>query len=386
MERPLPFTQEHKMFREALGKFLDKEMVPYYEQWEKDMIVPKAAWKQFGDYGYLCPDIPEEYGGAGADFLYNVIIVEEIGKRGLQGIYVRSHNDVCAPYITKFGTEEQKKKYLPGCCTGDTVLAIGFTEPGAGSDLAAIRTTAKKEGDYYIVNGSKTFISSGINADLIILAVKTDSQIKPAHKGISLLLVERDTPGFERGKQLRKIGMHAQDTAELFFDNAKVPVANLLGEEGKGFYYLMQKLQQERLSSSLDNLAKAERSLELTKQYVTERSLFGRTLNQFQNTQHVLAKCEVEIVTTRIMADQMILQHINGVNASHETSVLKYYSSEMCWRVADQCLQLFGGYGYCEEYPIAKQFVDSRIGRIFAGTSEVMLNIIAQGMGLGKSY
>lgn len=382
MERILPFAEEHKMFRDAFGKFLDKEMVPHYEQWERDMIVPRSAWKQFGDYGYLCMDVDEEYGGSGADFLYNAIEVEEIGSRGLQGIYVRSHNDVCAPYITTYGNEEQKKRWLPGCVSGESILAIGFTEPGAGSDLQAIRTTAIRNGDHYVVNGSKTFISSGINSDLIILAVKTDPNIKPAHKGISLIVVERGTPGFERGKQIRKIGMHAQDTAELFFDNAIVPAENLLGEEGMGFKYLMRKLQQERLSSSMDALAKAERSLTLTVQYVNERMVFGRSVGSFQNTQHKLANCAVEIQLARCLVDQLILQHLNKVNVTRETSMAKYYCGELAFRTANTCLQFFGGYGYCEEYGIAKMFVDSRINPIFAGTSEIMLNIIAKEMGL----
>ena len=384
MERILPFTTEHNIFRESLGKFLEKEMVPNYEQWEQENLVPRSAWKKFGDQGFLCMDVDEKYGGGGADYLYNAILVEEIGSRGLHGIYVRSHNDVVAPYITALGNEEQKMKWLPGCCSGDSILAVAMTEPGAGSDLQAIRTTAKRDGDYYIVNGSKTFISSGLNCDLIILAVKTDTEIRPAHKGISILVVEaNETPGFERGRQIKKIGMHAQDTAELFFDNAKVPVANLLGEEGKGFIYLMQKLQQERLSSALDALAKGERSLALTKQYVQERSVFGKTLNQYQNTQHVLAKCQVEVTLARALADQMILKHLNHENVQFETSILKYHCSEMCMRVADQCLQLFGGYGYCEEYPISKMFVDSRINKIFAGANEIMLNLIAKGMDMG---
>lgn len=382
MERLLPFTEEHKMFRDAFGKFLDKEIVPYYEQWERDMIVPREAWKKFGDYGYLCMDVDEKYGGAGADYLYSVIEVEEIGARGLQGVYIRCHNNIVTPYLTTFANEEQKQRWLPGCCSGDKILAIAMTEPGAGSDLAAIRTKAIRQGDHYVVNGSKTFISNGINSDIIVLAVKTDPNANPPHKGISLLVVERDTPGFERGKQLRKIGMHAQDTAELFFDNAIVPVENLLGDEGKGFKYLMQKLQQERLSSSLDALAKAKRSLEVTKQYVQEREVFGKPLSKYQNTQHVLARCAAEVQIAEGFLDQLILQHMDHQDVGTETCMAKYWICEMAARVADNCLQLFGGYGYCEEYPIAKQFVDSRLNKIFAGTSEIMLNIIAKGMGL----
>jgi len=384
MERLLKFTPEHEMFRTAFGKFLDKEIVPYYEQWEEDMIVPREIYKKFGDYGYLCMDVEEKYGGVEADYLYSVIEVEEIGKRGLQSVYIRNHNNISAPYITEYGTEEQKMRWLPGCLSGETILAVAMTEPGAGSDLAAIRTTAVREGDYYIVNGSKTFISNGINADLIMVAVKTDPKAQPAHRGISLLMVERGMEGFERGKQVKKIGMHAQDTAELFFDNCKVPVANLLGEEGKGFKMLMKKLTQERLSSSLDALAKAKYAVELTKQYVNERYVFGQPVGKFQNTQHVLAKCATEVQLAESFLDQLVLQHMAGKldEANTEVCMAKYWVCEMSFRVCDQCLQLFGGYGYCTEYPIARQFVDSRVNKLFAGSSEIMLNVIAKNMGL----
>lgn len=382
MERLLKFTPEHDMFREAFGKFLDNEAAPYYEQWERDMIVPREIWKKFGDYGYLCTDVDEKYGGAGADYLYSVIEVEEIGARGLQGVYIRCHNNIVTPYLTTYANEEQKQRWLPGCCSGDKILAIAMTEPGAGSDLAAIQTKAARKGDHYVINGSKTFISNGINADIIVLAVKTDPEVKPPHRGISLIVVERGMPGFERGKQLRKIGMHAQDTAELFFNDCKVPVENLLGEENQGFKYLMAKLQQERLSSSLDALAKAKRSVELTKQYVKEREVFGKTLNQFQNTQHVLARCATEVQIGEAFLDQLTLQHMAKKDVTTETSMAKYWVCEMASRVADSCLQLFGGYGYCEEYGIARQFVDSRLNRLFAGTSEIMLNIISRQMGL----
>lgn len=382
MERLLQFTPEHNMFREAFGKFLDKEVVPYYEQWEHDMIVPREVWKKFGDYGYLCTDVDEQYGGAGADYLYSVIEIEEIGARGLQGVYIRCHNNIVAPYLTTYANEEQKQRWLPGCCSGDKILAIAMTEPGAGSDLAAIRTKAIRQGDHYIINGSKTFISNGINADVIVLAVKTDPAANPPHKGISLIVVERDTPGFERGKQFRKIGMHAQDTAELFFDDCKVPVENLLGEEGQGFKYLMAKLQQERLSSSLDALVKAKRSVELTKQYVQERSAFGKTISEFQNTQHVLARCATEVKLAESYLDQLTLQLMEKKDINMEVCMAKYWVCEMASRVADSCLQLFGGYGYCEEYGIARQFVDTRLNRLFAGTSEIMLNIIAKQIGL----
>ena len=382
MKRLLPFTREHEMFRDALGKFLDNEIVPNYPTWEQNHIVPREIFKLFGDYGYLCSWADEEYGGVNADFLYSVIMVEELGARGLNGLFTRTHDIIIVPYINSFGTKEQKDRWMPGCVSGDLITAVAMTEPGAGSDLASIRTSAKLDGDHYVVNGSKTFISLGTNADLFVTAVKTDPTAKPAHRGISLLVIEAGTPGFEKGKIIEKIGLHAQDTTELFFDNCRVPKENLLGEEGKGFYYLMQKLQQERISASLTGLAKAERALALTIPYVQERVLFGKQLSKFQNTQFELAKAATEISLAKAHLDTLIIHHMNGENIVKEVSMAKYYCCDLSFRTASRCLQLFGGYGYCKEYPISSLFVDARIDSIFAGTAEIMLTIIAKEMGL----
>lgn len=382
MDRIINFSDEHKMFREAFGKFLDNEVVPNYEQWEKDHIMPREMWKKFGDYGYLCSWADEKYGGVEADFLYAVIEVEELQGRGLNAVFTRTHNQVIAPYINAHATDEQKMRWLPGCVSGDKVLAVAMTEPGAGSDLGAMKTRAIKQGDYYILNGSKTFISNGINADLVVVAAKTDPAAKPGYKGISLFVVERGTPGFERGKAIEKIGLHAQDTAELFFENCKISKDNLLGAENKGFYYLMEHLQQERIVVAVGAVAQAERCLQLTLQYVKEREIFGTTLSKFQNTQFELAKAATEIQMARCFVDQLILEHIDGKNVVKEVSMAKYYTSELAFRTADRCLQLFGGYGFCAEYPISKMFVDTRVTRLYAGTSEIMLNVIAKELGL----
>ncbi len=380
MDRLLPFAGEHEMFRRSFGQFLDKEIAPYYEQWEKDGIVPREVFKKFGDQGYLCIWLDEEYGGAGGDFLYNVIQTEEINARGLQNVFIRLHGDVVAPYIAAHGTGEQKKKWLPDIAAGTKILAIAMTEPNAGSDLANLQTKAVKQGDHYVINGSKTFISNGMLADLVLVAVRTDPTAKP-YKGISLLLVDTTAAGFSRTK-LRKIGMHAQDTAELSFVDCKVPVANLIGEENKGFYYMMEKLQQERLIAAYNGVSMARRSLDLTLRYVKERQLFGKTLGEFQNTQFVLAKAATEIEMGQSFADQLTLRHMAGEKVNKEVSMAKYFCCDMAFRVSTDCLQMFGGYGVCEEYPIAKQFTDTRFLTITAGTSEVQLLIIAKELGL----
>lgn len=380
MERILPFTPEHEMFRKAFTSYVEKEIVPYYAQWEEDGIVPREAYLKMGSYGFLCPWLEEQYGGTGADFLYSVIACEEFGRHSITGFFAFLHSDIVAPYIASYATEEQKQRWLPGCASGEKILAVAMTEPGAGSDLAAMRTTAIKEGDCYVLNGSKTFISNGILADLIVVAAKTDPAAGP--RGVSLLVVERDTPGFERGQRIKKIGLHSQDTAELFFDNCRVPAGNLLGKEGAGFVYLMQKLQQERLMASILNQALAERCLELALAYVKERNLFGKALSSFQNTQFTLAEVATDIELGRSYVDALTLQHIARKNVAQEVSMAKYWICEMLNRTATRCLQLFGGYGYCQEYEISRLFVDARVQTIYAGTSEVMKMIIGRGLGL----
>lgn len=380
MDRILPFTDEHRMFQDSFAKFVANEIVPYYQEWEDNGIVPREVYKKMGDYGFLCPWAEEKYGGAGADFLYSVIVAEEIARQGVRGVFAWLHSDIVAPYIDSFATEEQKARWLPGCVSGEKILAVAMTEPGAGSDLAAMRTRAVKDGDDYILNGAKTFISNGILADLVIVAAKTD--MTAGARGITLFVVERGMPGFERGKQIPKVGLHAQDTAELFFEDCRVPASNRLGMEGEGFKYLMQKLQQERLMVSLVAQASAERCLKLTLDYVKERTVFGKPLAKFQNTQFVLAEIASEVQVGRSFLDTLVLQHMAGKNVVQEVSMAKYWVCEMENRVASRCLQLFGGYGYCKEYEISRLWTDARVQTIYAGTSEVMKLIISRGLGL----
>lgn len=380
MERNLPFTSEHEMFRKAVRDFINNEIVPYYEEWEQQHQIPRELFKKMGDYGFLCPWVPEEYGGAGADILFDMIIIEELAYRSVLPVFTQLHSLVVCPYIEAFGNEEQKQRWLPGIVSGDSILAVAMTEPGAGSDLASMRTRAIKQGGHYVINGAKTFISNGISADLVVLAAKTDPQA--GAKGVSLFVVERGTPGFERGKPIKKIGYHPQDTVELFFEDCRVPAENLLGKEGAGFVYLMKKLQQERLVCSQMAISMAERALELTISYVQERQLFGKSLGQFQNTQFVLAECASEVQIGRTFTDALIMNHMQGKDILQEVSMAKYWVCEMAHRVASKCLQLYGGYGYCTEYEISRIFVDSRLHPIFAGTSEVMKMLVGRGLNL----
>lgn len=372
-------TEEHDMFREALRRMLDKEAYPYYEKWEAEREIPREFWLKLGENGFLLPWVDEEYGGLGLDFSYSMILTEELERVGVglaSGICL--HSDIVSPYISAFGTEEQKQKWLPKSVTGELISAIAMTEPGAGSDLAGIRTTARKEGDYYIVNGEKTFITNGLNADYVVVVCKTDSQAEPAYRGISLLVIEEGTQGFKRGKKLNKIGMHSGDTSELIFEDAKVPVGNLLGEEGKGFYYLMDKLQQERLVVALQVQVEAEEMLKLTIDYVKERKAFGSRIADFQNTQFKLAEMATEIDIGRTYVNTLTEKHLQGQDIVKEVSMAKWWISEMAKRVAADCLQLHGGYGYMEEYEIARRYRDISVTSIYAGTTEIMKGIIAK--------
>lgn len=374
--------EEHHIFREAFRKFLQKEAYPFYTEWEKQGIIPREFWRKMGENGFLCPWVDETYGGFGADFGYSVVINEELEKVGSSLVGIGLHNDIVVPYIASYGTDEQKKKWLPKCVSGELVTAIAMTEPGAGSDLASIATTAVKHGDHYIVNGQKTFITNGIHADLVIVVCKTNPQANPPHKGMSLLVVERETPGFTRGRKLEKVGLHAQDTAELFFSDAKVPAENLLGEEGKGFYYLMEKLQQERLIVAIAAQTAAEVMFDLTKRYVKERTAFGKTISQFQTVQFRLAEMATEIALGRAFLDDVIEQHIAGKDVVANVSMAKWWITEMAKRVASEGMQLHGGYGYMEEYEMARRYRDIPVSAIYAGTNEVMKMIIAKHLGL----
>lgn len=373
------FTEEHEMFRTSLRKMLDKEAYPYFEEWEQQRDIPRSFWQKLGDNGFLCPMVSEEYGGLGLDFGYSMILTEELERVGAglaSGISL--HSDIVTPYIEAYGTEEQKQKWLPKSVTGELISAIAMTEPGAGSDLAGIGTTARREGDTYILNGEKTFITNGISADYVVVVCKTNPHAQPAYKGISLIVVETGTPGFKRGKKLDKIGMHSADTGELIFEDAKVPVENLLGEEGKGFYYLMNKLQQERLIVAIEVQIEAEEMLKLTTNYVKERKAFGSRIADFQNTQFKLAEMATEIDIGRTYVNSLVEKHIAGEEIVKEVSMAKWWISEMAKRVASECLQLHGGYGYMEEYEIARRYRDIPVAAIYAGTTEIMKGIIAK--------
>ncbi|MEK4627124.1 acyl-CoA dehydrogenase family protein [Solibacillus sp. FSL R7-0682] len=373
------YTEEHQMFRKALRKMLDKEAYPYFDQWEQKRDIPREFWLKLGEHGFLCPMISEQYGGLGLDFGYSAILTEELERVGAglaSGIAL--HSDIVTPYIETYGTSEQKEKWLPKSVTGEYISAIAMTEPGAGSDLAGIQTVAKREGDFFIVNGEKTFITNGIHANYVIVVCKTDPQAIPAYKGISLIIVESGTPGFKRGKKLDKIGMHSADTGELIFEDARVPVANLLGEENRGFYYLMEKLQQERLVVALETQIEAECSLDLTINYVKERKAFGSRIADFQNTQFKLAEIATEIELGRTYVNSLVEKHIAGEAIVKEVSMAKWWISEMAKRVVADCLQLHGGYGYMEEYEIARRYRDIPVAAIYAGTTEIMKGIIAK--------
>ena len=375
------YSDEHKIFRDSLKKFLEKEVIPHIEEWEEAHIVPRSVWKKMGEQGFLCTSVPEEYGGLGADFLYSVIITEETTKSGFSGLAAALHSDIVVPYITSFASEEQKHKYLPGCISGDIITAVAMTEPNAGSDLASMKTTAVEDGDHIILNGQKTFISNGINCDLVVVAAR-DPSIKDPHSAVDLFLVDANTPGFEKGKQIKKIGWHSQDTAEMYFTDCRIPKENRMGEKGTGFLKLMQKLQQERLVCAIGAVAAAEMMVAMTIQYCKERTAFGKPISKFQHTQFELVEMSTEAKIGRTFLDKLIMDHVEGKNVVVEVSMAKYWTTDMAFKVADRCLQLFGGYGYCDEYPISRAWRDIRVTRIFAGTNEIMKMIAARFMGL----
>ena len=377
----IQYSDEHRIFRQMLRKFLEREVIPHVEEWEEAGIVPRSAWKKMGEQGFLCTAVPEEYGGAGGDFLYSVIVSEEIVKTNHGGLAAPLHSDVVVPYIVTFGSEEHKKKYLPGCVSGDIITAIAMTEPNTGSDLAAIKTTAVEQGDQVVINGQKTFISNGINCDLLILAARDPAMDNP-HRAVDLYLVEAGTPGFEKGRKLKKVGWHSQDTAELYFTDCRIPVANRLGAKGSGFINLMLKLQQERIMCCIGAVAAAEYMLEITIQYCKERTVFGKPLSKFQNTQFEIVEMAADVKLGRTFLDKLIADHMEGKEIVVDVSMAKFWTTDMASRVADRCLQLHGGYGYCEEYPIARAWRDIRVTRIFAGTNEIMKTIAARFMGL----
>jgi len=375
------FDADHDAFRETARAFCDKEIVPHHDAWEEAGIVPRELWTAAGAAGLLGFMVPEQYGGGGSrDFRFNAVVIEEVTKARASGPGFSVHADIVSAYLLDYATDEQQARWLPKFCSGETIAAIAMTEPGAGSDLQGIQTTAIRDGDHYVLNGQKTFISNGILADLVIVVAKTDPSA--GYEGISLLVVERGMPGFERGRNLDKIGLKAQDTAELFFDNVRVPVANLLGEEGKGFVCLMEKLPQERLTIAVVAAAACESMLESTLRYVKERKAFGRPIGSFQNSRFVLAELATETQIARVFVDRCIEELNAGTLTVSEAAMAKWWTTELQQKVADRCLQLHGGYGYMTEYPIAKAYLDTRIQTIYGGTTEIMKEIIGRTMGL----
>lgn len=375
------FSEEHAMFRDSVRRFLENEVVPHHERWEEQGYVDRDVWLKAGEQGMLCATMPEEYGGPGADKLYSVVVMEESARVNASGLGFGLHSEIVAPYILHYGSEEQKRRLLPKMASGEMIGAIAMSEPAAGSDLQGVRTTAIRKGDVYVLNGSKTFITNGWHADLVIVVAKTNPAA--GAKGTSLLLVEQGMKGFEKGKRLKKIGMKAQDTSELFFDNVEVPVANLLGNENEGFVYLMQELPWERMQIAISAVENAQAAIDWTTEYVRERKVFGTTVSTFQNTRFKLAELQTEVQIARVFVDKCIELLLADKLDTTTASMAKYWCSDLQCKVIDECLQLHGGYGYMWEYPIARSFADARVQRIYGGTNEIMKELITRSMGLG---
>ncbi|MFG2965826.1 acyl-CoA dehydrogenase family protein [Streptomyces sp. NPDC048288] len=375
------FTEEHDQFRDTARSYYLRECAPFAEQWERDGQVSRAAWTAAGKAGLVGWEFPEEYGGQGIrDFRYNAIMAEEMAATGSVGIGLGLQNDVIPPYLMRLTTPEQKARWLPGVTSGETICALALSEPAAGSDLKGIRTTARRDGDEWVIDGSKTFITNGILADLVVVACKTDPAA--GHKGISLIVVERGAEGFERGRKLDKVGMKAQDTAELFFHEVRVPAGNLIGEEGRGFYHMMGNLPTERLAIAVSALASAERAFDVTLEYAKDRTAFGRPIGQFQANRFALADIRARLSAARVYVDGCTMALVRGELTADEAAAAKYWTTETCWEVIDRCMQLFGGYGYVNEYEIARIWRDSRVQRVFGGTSEIMQEIVGRSLGL----
>jgi acyl-CoA dehydrogenase len=381
MDRTL-FDADHDSFRQTFHQFVDREIRPHQDRWRDQGQVDREVWRKAGAQGFLCPWLDEKYGGAGADFLCSVIVMEELARAYESGFAMSLHSDIIVPYLASFGSEAQKLRWLPGCASGEIITALAMTEPGTGSDLAALATTAVRDGDDYVINGSKTFISNGQLCDLVIVAAKTDPDPANAHKGISMFVVEAGRPGFAKGRRLHKMGMASQDTSELFFEDCRVPVANLLGVEGGGFMMMMQKLQQERLCVAIGAVAGAEQVLQDTIAYTKERKAFGKPISKFQNTQFKLVECLAQVEVGRAYVDKVIAEHVAGKHLVKESSMAKFWTTDMAQQVVDTCLQFFGGYGYMLEYPVSRAFMDARVQRIYAGTNEIMKVIVAKQLGL----
>ncbi len=374
------FNADHQGFRDTVRRFIDREIAPFHAGWEEQGYVDREVWRKAGELGLLCLTMPEAYGGAGADKLFSVVLIEELTTAGASGIGFGLHNEIVAPYLLRYGTDEQKQRWLPKFASGELIGAIAMSEPAAGSDLQGIKTTAIKHGDHYLLNGSKTFITNGWHADVVIVVAKTAPEA--GAKGTSLLVVERGMPGFEKGKRLKKIGLKAQDTSELFFSNVRVPLGNLLGAENSGFVSLMQELPWERLQIAIAAVAAAQIAIDRTLVYVKERQAFGQSVGAFQNTRFTLAGLQAQVQAARVFVDRCIELLMQGALDTATASMAKLWTTDLECKVIDDCLQLFGGYGFMWEYPIARQFADSRVQRIYGGTNEIMKEVIARSMGL----
>ena len=377
------FSDEHELFRGQFQRFAEAEIVPRIDEWNAQGSSDRRTWQRMGEEGFLGANAPEKYGGAGADFIYDAIVMEVLAYMRAHALMMSLHSDICLPYLTAYGTEAQKEKYIPGAVAGEVILGIAMTEPSTGSDLANVQSTAIRDGDEYVVNGSKTFISNGQIGDLFVVVAKTDPAADPPHRGISLLLVESSAPGFVRGRKLDKLGLVGQDTSELFFQDCRVPVENLLGgEEGRGFYQLMQNLQQERLCIAVSSIASCRRAVDDTVHYVKERKAFGKPIAGFQNTQFKLAEMATEVEVGQAFVDRLLVAHVRGDEIVSEVSMGKWWASDLQKRVTSECLQLHGGYGFMKEVPISMDYADAAVQSIYAGTNEIMKVIIARRMGL----
>ena len=381
MDRTL-FDADHDTFRAAFRQFIEREIKPHQARWRAEGQVDRDVWRKAGAQGFLCPWLAEEFGGPGADFLCSVIIMEELARAYESGFAMALHSDIIVPYLETFGSDEQKRRWLPGCASGELVTALAMTEPGTGSDVAAITTTARRDGDDYVIDGAKTFISNGQLCDLVIVAAKTDPDPANAHRGISLFVVEATRPGFARGQRLHKMGMASQDTSEMFFESCRIPAANRLGPEGAGFMMLMTKLQQERLCVAIGSQSVSEQVLADTIAYTKERKAFGKPISKFQNTQFKLVECLAKVEVGRAYIDKVVAEHVAGKQLVKECSIAKFWVTDTSQEIIDTCLQFFGGYGYMLEYDVTRAFMDARVQRIYAGTNEIMKVIVAKQLGL----
>lgn len=376
------FSQEHELFRDQFRRFAEREIVPRIDDWNARGMSDRESWRKMGEAGFLGAHAPAEYGGGGADFLYDAIVMEEMSLLRAHGLMMSLHSDICMPYLVHYGSEAQKKKYLPGAISGETILGIAMTEPGTGSDLANVQTRARRDGDQWVLDGSKIFISNGQIGDLFVVVAKSDPKANPPHKGMSLFLVEAGTPGFTKGRKLDKLGLRGQDTSELAFEECRIPADNLLGREGEGFRMLMEQLQQERLCIAVASMASCRRALDDTIRYVKERRAFGKSIAAFQNTQFKLVELAAQVEIGQVFVDRLLASHVRGDEIVSEVSMAKFWTTDLQKRLTAECLQLHGGYGFMTEYPISQDYADAAVQSIYAGTNEIMKVIVAKRMGL----